>query len=341
MNTWKILWPALLIVTFSSGCSNIDPKDAVKLASSGQSVTSAANLSYQSSRDGLNKYLESEAISAAFLDRPDVGDETVTSIMEISRQLEARKDVFNQLGATYKTFGELASYDAAKEVEDKINGLSGALNEYAKATGSTAGPISTVTNLVVSKGGGLIASEAQKDQLKEASTLIRVRLVSLSQFLVRDVERLKRYKSEELKARARATGIFIGEGLGDPGQMATGYLTDAGFSSPSDGVGYWTTEVRKAYIASVLKYRSNKGPKPDLPPAYEAMRKYVAIRLKSQAEVQLSLLDEIRSSVDKLTGLHVDFEAGTPLSAASLTQSIMQLQELLKEYEAARLQDKA
>jgi len=341
MKRRKIFWPALLLVVLNSGCSNIDPKDAVKLAGSGESVASAANLSYQSSKDGLNKYLEAEAISAAFLGRPDVGDTTVASIMDISRQLQTRKEVFNQLNATYKSFGELASYDAAKEVEDKINNLSGALNEYAKATGSTGGAISSVTNFVVSKGGGLIASEAQKDQLKEASELIRARLLSLSTFLANDVERLKRYKSEELKAKARATDIFIGEGLGDPAQMAAGYLADAGLSSSADGVGYWSTEVRKAYIASLLKYRNSNGAKPTLPPAYDAMQKSAAIKLKWRMGAELDLLGEIKSSVDKLVGQHVDFEAGTPLSAESLTQSIIQRQELLKGYEAAKVQSKS
>jgi hypothetical protein len=342
MDTKKSLLSVLLLTACISGCSSINPQDAVALANNGQTVANATSLSYQQSRDGLNRYLESEAISTAFTERSDVGDETITAMLEISETLAARKAVFNKLSATYKTFGELASYDAAKEVENQINGLSGAINEYAKATKSAGNPISNVTNLIISKGGGLIASEAQKDQMKEASALIRIRLAALSPLLEKDIERLKRYKSREVTARTRATVALISEGLGDPSKMISNHLSTVGLSSEKDGVSYWSNEVRKAYITTLIKHRSDtKNPKPNLPPIYEAMQSYISVRIKTEIETQHAILEETKNAIDNLASMHTEFESGTPLSTSSLTQSIVLLQQLLIEFKAAKQQDEA
>lgn len=320
-----------------ASCSNINPKDATKLANEGHTLTSTVKSSYQGTRSGYTQYNESQVIVSAFGKKPLPSEKQKKEMVSSQLAILAREQVLNSLDVTYKSFSALASYDAAGEVEESINGLGDSINSYRLTVSPEANPISKVTGLITSKTGGLIASEKQKKKLKASSELIRQRLEAFAPLLAEDIAIQKQFNKFVVLSRKEAAEQLINEGLGDPQQLLTGQLSHFGLDSKSTGESEWLAQIQKSYTEDIIKFRNGTTKKaPETPPIYTAMKQIVELRSTSEVTTQEAILNEIMSSIEDLIDDHVRFEKGEDLSTESITQRIILIRQLLEEIKIAK-----
>lgn len=229
----------LIVVFLSTGCSSISIEGARQLGASGKDVVVQHQRNILASDEEYQRAMDAESLFHGI--SGTMNSPAYKAILElydkIQLELSSRSVVFSTLAGAYDAFGNLAGLDASTEVETSIGNLGGAVNSYAVAIGQEP-VISDATTGVISRIGGLVAAEVQKEKIKEASILIRKRLKTFVELfedpLVR--EQILGFKSVLGSNRKAAIEKLWDKGVYSPKPLLDEMGAEAGFVAQTDAI---------------------------------------------------------------------------------------------------------
>lgn len=180
----------LLAAACLGGCSSLRTDAAKSLGEAGQQTAEAIAATVFLSDAACQQALDVDTLIFHYdygaMEAPPALAEQRARLTEdyvqIHNELRARRKVFAELAAAYQVFSDLADNQAAVETAEAIEKLSDAVSKYAEATGGR--PVfsgSTQRNLGTL--GWLATAEMKKKRLKEASELLRSRLIAFAKML--------------------------------------------------------------------------------------------------------------------------------------------------------------
>lgn len=228
----------LLLVFLSTGCSSISIEGCDSL------VPRERSLWYKIRGIYLLLMKNTSAMDAESLFHGVSGtmeSPAYTAILElygkIQLELSSRSVVFSTLAGVYDAFGNLAGLDASTEVETSIGNLGGAVNSYAVAIGQQQ-VITDAPTGVISRIGGLVAAEVQKEKIKEASILIRERLDTFVELFKDPLvhEQIVGFKNLLGSNRKAAIEMLWDKGVYSPKPLLDEMGAEAGFVAQKDGI---------------------------------------------------------------------------------------------------------
>lgn len=310
----------LLTIAVVAGCGTVDRGSAKELSSQGNKFASTTATAALASQEEFNRYLEGKYLVAALANQDKPTPQMTADVERVAKSSAARKEMLKRLGDVYSRLGDLASYDAAGEVESSVNGFTGAVNAFATSVGAKTPPISDITGKISSAGAGWLADYAQSQKLKTASALIRERLVSARDLLKREKTLLVSIREEMDEGSGKAALALWNKGVGFPEPILREQLGD-----------YGLTYDAKQAAAAVSD--------PKVSDAFKtAIKDIVQARTKRQVEMQGSAMSDTIAGFDDLIAAHVKLEAGEQLSLESLTTRLAQMRGFVEEIEKAHSQ---
>lgn len=332
-----------LCVLALSGCSNISPQEAIKLSQEGVKFSTAASSYYQDTRLGLNEYVEATSLDDALKGHDAINNAKLKDINSAAEGLLAREKIFNSLSKTYTSLGNLASFDSATETQKNIITLEQSIESYRQHVNGAPPSKNDKPEILTAHIGGLLVSEQQKNQLEAASKLIRENLQEFKKLLALDHDVLLSIQRVVIDAKSDAAKSLIANGLGDPEPLVISQLAAFGLNSKKATEADWIAEIRKTYISQLNAYKEaiKKNPTtppsmPEPPPIYKSLLKITDARAATEKSTQEALFTEIEKSIDALTNMHLQFERGTPITIASLTDRLVKLRELLDQLKTSK-----
>lgn len=308
-NSWAL--PLFILLSFAlSSCSEVSLEAARQLGVTGHSVASQAKQNVFASEAEYLRARDSEALLHGF--SGTTKDKKYLDILmafeNIRREMAQRAVVFEQLAQLYDAFGELAGFDAGQQTEAALTNLSGAVQEYAKQT-KQAPPISEDTTAIISKIGGLIASEIQKTKIKKASGEIRGRVDAFAKLLGNPLIREQQvgFRSFMLSDVKAALSKLWDAGVYDPKPLLDEIGATAGLAAQKD-------------VAQVLKTNTD-------------VRNAIGEVVDKRLSIQMDRIEQsYDSSVEALNHLvleHKKMEVGTPLNLTRLRGIVAQMRGIV------------
>jgi hypothetical protein len=182
---WSGVVGVVLVAVVTAGCSGVSIDAARQLGLSGGAVAAEAKQAAIASDEEYLRARDAEALFHGLvgLSGSDKKLEEILRLLDsIHLELTKRGIVFERMTRLYEAFGDLAGFDAATATEAALNDLGGAIQDYAQQLNRTP-PASKDATAVISKIGGLLASEIQKAKIKEASALIRGQVEAFARLL--------------------------------------------------------------------------------------------------------------------------------------------------------------
>jgi hypothetical protein len=171
-------------------CSPIDLKSAQRLAQTGTEAADATETALVQTQHGIDETTDLRELVKVFRpqDHRPVTKETQRELDRIRGALQARAAAMHELANVYQAFGALASYDASGEVSKALGDAVGSVNKWdekIRELRNTPGDslLSETLGKAIAAGGGLIADEALKAKVKDASERIRVILEGVTTVL--------------------------------------------------------------------------------------------------------------------------------------------------------------
>jgi len=311
----------------ASGCVSPVRSRAVTLADGGAAMAKATAASIAETGASVDGYVEGRLLLGPLTGRPEPGEETLASLLRVRGALAARAAVMQGLEAAYEALRAHASFDAAGRVEQGVNGLAGAVNEYGRALGRE--PVDPSGAWGLSKAGGLLAGARQARELKAASAAIR-------QSLERTVELLRGEREVHASIRAvlgEARGAAARQlwllGLGRPGGILQQHVSGFGLAWDEKQLDGVLSLLRKEPSITGAPGRSRED---DL---RQAVEKVLEFRVSRQAALEGEILDATLAGLESLAAAHAAFEAREEVDPARLSAHVAALAATLEEYRRA------
>lgn len=289
----------LLAAFLSSACSGINIEAAKNLGVTGRSVALQMQQNIFVSDDEYLRARDGEAVFHGFTGTTDsdLYKKILKNYDAIHQELAKRSVVFEKLASLYDAFGELAGLDAGGQTEKALASLGGAIEEYSKQINQPS-PIYSDTTAVISKIGGLAATEIQKTKIKEASIQIRARVEDtqklLGDKLVR--EQMMGFRQSLTTVKKTAFTLMWGQGVYDPKPLLDDFGADAGL-------------VAKKEVAAGIKPETQLG---------KALLEVLEKRLAMKADLIERSYDASLKALGGLISEHKKLEQGSPLDLTRL-----------------------
>jgi hypothetical protein len=225
------------ILSLMSACSAINIKAAQALSGTGRNVAVQTHQNISISDQEYLRVRDAEALFHGLTNTTDSQQytEILKKYKDIYQELAKRSVVFEKLANLYDAFGELAGLDTGGQTEKALAELGGAIEEYSKQIKQTS-PIYSDTISIISKIGGLIATEIQKAKIKEASIQIRARVEDILKLLGNSFirEQMTGFREYLISDRKIAFSLLWNEGLYDPTPLINDFGADVGFAARKD-----------------------------------------------------------------------------------------------------------
>jgi len=299
----------LLLFVFLSGCSRINIEAAKSLSATGRE---AALQTQQNVLVSYKEYLRARDCEAfqhglSGNTKSEAYEEILNNYSEIQQELTKRSIVFEKLADLYDAFGELSGFDAGGQTENALGDLSVAVNEYATVFHQKP-LISDKTTDVISKIGGLVATEIQKAKIKKASALIQERVKALVGLfenpLVR--EQLAGYRQRLTKNRKEAFLKLWEAGVYDPKPILDDFGEDVGLTAQKEAPG-------------IINSKPNLG---------KAITEVLDKRLEMKSELIQEGYDAGLKALKQLVTEHKKLEQGKPLDLTYLRTITAELRNI-------------
>ncbi|HEX2830775.1 MAG TPA: hypothetical protein VHP37_30855 [Burkholderiales bacterium] len=315
IETWEVVSRRMaiaVVVAVLAGCSSISIDAAKALATTGGDTAAAAEKSSRASDDEFGRSMMAEAFlhgTAKAVESPAYT--SLLSLYEsIQRELSARAAVLQRLAGVYGAFADLASFDNSAETQKALNELGGAINGYASAVKASP-PLSDAAIGVISTVGGLIAAEAQKRKLAEASREIRGRVAAFHTLLSAPLvkEQQAGFQSMLLADRKAALVLLWRAGVYEPSAIINDLGKDVGLTARDDAAAVVTTRADSmAGLEAVVDWQ---------------------IRRRHQ-QIERGYSTSV-ASLQRLVAEHEKFEQGQPMDLSQLRAHVEQLRKLAEQ----------
>lgn len=302
----RMLMALLIIMSMISACSAINIKAAQTLSGTGRNVAVQTQQNIFVSDQEYLRVRDAEALFHGLTKTTDSKQytEILKKYKDIYQELAKRSVVFEKLADLYDAFGELAGLDTGGQTEKALAELGGAIEEYSKQIKQTS-PVYGDTTSVISKIGGLIATEIQKAKIKEASIQIRARVEDIQKLLGNSLvrEQMVGFREYLTSDRKVAFTLLWNQELYDPTPLINDFGADVGLAAKKDVV---------------------MGIKPDTPLG-NALLEVLEKRLTMKADL---IERSYKASLGSLSGLiaeHKKLEKGVPLDLTRLQAIVAEL----------------
>jgi len=309
-STIQILTILFFAVFMISACASVNIDAARALGKVGRSVAVQAQQNIMVSDKEYFRAQDSEALLHGYN-----GTTQVTTYLEllklyddIQQEITKRSVVFEKLADLYDAFGDLAGLDEGAQTEKALGDLGGAIDEYAKQLKQPA-PVLGDSTAVISKIGGIVATEIQKAKIKEASALIRKRVDTFQQFLGNKLVRAQMTEFREMLATDRKAAFITLWDIGvyDPKPLLDDFGTDAGLTAQNN-------------VAALMK--SN-------PQLSNALKEVLDKRLtRNQFDLIEKSYDASLAALRHLVSEHKKLEQGEPLDLTRLQTIVAELRSV-------------
>lgn len=313
---------ACLGVLGLAACGSAPVKPALALANSGKTLTVAASASLsdvsrdiaavperQQVRSTVERCL-SEMQTAATQKRPPACDPSPIppdAVIESNRKLAAlmygRADMFSALTDAYGALEAEAHYDARSDMEGAITDLGGSaqrLSGLAQSAGLGALPGLDLIVPITAHLGGLMAEQAQKKRLVEASKAIKGAVTATKAAVHGEASLYARIASDVDANRAHVNDALLAAGLADPKPALNAFLAGLQTALPPDA----------------------KADDPRLISASRAVTSYdsyAASKARSQTYLKLE------AALGKLIKAHEEFEADKTPNSFDIDNAVAEL----------------
>ncbi len=315
---------ASLVVGLSITCvlaCGVDRQAATHLAQQGISVGQASEASLQTTRGNLTRFVDSTDFLVAF-GRPGADAALLQSVGDLRDALAKRAVMMAALANAYSSFSDLASYDASQQVNDSVDALGGAVNDFATALKEPP-PISAAAAKIAAAGGGMIAGWVQSHQLKEASALLRQRDESIATLLEKEAKVHRSLATVLATTSSDATMALWRLGIGRPDDIL------------ADQLGPWLTydpaQYVHAYTAMSPTQRTS---------IQTGVSKVIQARVSRLAELQARTIDATVAGLRALEADHMNLEKGKPLTLVSVTAQLKAMTAFADELRQANTAEK-
>jgi len=308
-NTRTVAILALAGLLFS-GCSGLSVEAARRLSVTGRDAAVQAQQNTFGSDQEYLRARDSEALLHGF--GGTTASDKYKAILQmygnIHQELAKRAMVFEGLADVYDAFGELAAFDAAEQTEAALGNLGGAIEEYAMQLKQSP-PVSSGTTAVIANIGGLVAAEAQKAKIKEASIQIRARVDTFLQLLGSALvrEQMTGFRSLLISDVKAALNILWDAGVYDPKPLLDEIGAAGGLAAQKDAA---------QLVKSNVELR-------------RALGEVLDQRLAGQMELIAQGYDASLAALRQLTAQHKKLEEGEPLDLTRLRAISAQLRSIV------------
>jgi len=315
---WRkiIMLTILLFVVFMvSACSGINIDAAKTLGKTGRTVVVQAQQNIMVSDKEYSCAMDSEYFMHGYGGTTQLPQylQILDSYNDVQQELAKRSVVFEKLADLYDAFGGLAGLDTGTETEKALGDLGGAITSYAKQINKPTALLSDATG-VISKIGGIIMTEIQKNKIKEASIQIRQRVDAFEQLLGSPTVRNQTIGFRNLLAADRNSAFTTlwDSGVYDPKSLLDNFGMDAGL-------------VSKNNVSDLIKST------PDSGKALNNGLKEVIVKRLSRNDLVLieKSYDTSLTALKNLVVEHKKLEQGEPLDLARLQANIAELQGIV------------
>jgi hypothetical protein len=297
-----------LTLLVTAGCASPVRGRAIALADGGLKVANATSASILDTESAVDGYVESQFLLAPLTGRPEPAGQTLASLDRVRQALNAH-----------------ASFDAAGQVEQGVNGLIGSVNEYGTVLGHP--PANPSGSWVLSKVGGSIAGAKQARELLAASAVIRQSLGRVVDLLRKEKEILASLRSVLVDLRGVTARTLWSLGLGRPGALLGRHVAGFGLS--------WDEKQLDGVLSLLRKEPSitgvaGKTREDDLRLAIDRVLEH---RVSRQASLEGKILDETIAGLEALAVAHGRFEADEDVDLAAVAEQLAAIRTTLDEYE--------
>lgn len=305
----QMLMVLFLVMFMISACAgiNIEATRALSMTGRNAAIQMQQNI-FVSDKEYL-RARDSEALLHGFSGTTRLGKytEILKLYNEIHWELAKRSVVFEKLADLYDAFGELAGLDAGEQTEKALGDIGGAIKEYAEQLKQPP-PIYSDTTAVISKIGGLVATEIQKAKIKEASIQIRARVEDIQKLLENKLirEQMTGFQEFLLSDRKAAFVKLWDAGVYDPTPLLNDFGADVGL-------------VAQKYVTTLIK--TNKELK-------DALAEVLDKRLTIKSELTKQSYDASLGVLKHLVTEHKKLEQGKPLDLTRLRAIVAELRSI-------------
>ncbi|UYN96088.1 MAG: hypothetical protein KIT25_03850 [Enhydrobacter sp.] len=195
--TWRaacVVVAGMLAATLQA-CGGVDIEQAKQLANAGVAASDRMHIEARQTATRMASWREGRVFFAVLVDgnRDLVMKSDGSDIAQLAKLLKKRADAIGALSSAYKSFQELAVYDAAGNTQAAAAAFFAQTNEFLKTAqelpgdaGSLAKGISPLDPQVtegLSLAFGVIAREVQRAKLAKASVALRTGVEKLAEVL--------------------------------------------------------------------------------------------------------------------------------------------------------------
>lgn len=252
----------------------------------------------------LETYVERRIVLAQLSGRPALSEQALADIERTQAAYGARSAMLRDLTTLYGSFGALAAYDAATEVEAGVKGLLASANEFALATGQATAPLNASMQDAIGKATAAIATAEQNRRLKLSSQAVRACVRQVGGLLQGELPVHASVRQTITDNAGTTAAALATANLAHPHPLLRGLLGSEDFSFNEDGAAaQWAAspELRAAVIGVVQR------------------------RTERRAQAQIDALVATLSTLQALERAHETFEAGQPLDVEGIAQQLAAL----------------
>ncbi|MBI4969851.1 MAG: hypothetical protein HZC25_17175 [Rhodospirillales bacterium] len=310
-----------------SACSGINLPDARNLAQAGHNSSAAMAEELEKRRAGMILWWDRDLVIQTFNNPSGEIDKDIrVRSLRVAKLISARRKMLEELSKAYIGFGNLAAYDASNEAEEGLKGFIGGANGFIAAVGEVSGaklePIDSAVGSALGVGFGLLAEEALKRKVKQASSILRHGLDRTAAALEKEKAIMASLDESIVKTEENVRNTLLNLGL-------------ATYQEPLD-------ELLKA--VQVPGLRSIKDPDKAINDQSAAMRgkiksafgKYMMTKAEDRAHVGSERYEAQIGALRDLIAEHQKLEDGQPISMARLWDMLARLQPLAAAYQDRR-----
>lgn len=299
---------AVCVAGMLQACGGVDIEQAKQLANAGVASSTKLQAEAQGVATNAASWREGRVFYATLVqgDSKVVLESDGSEITRLAKLLKARANALGALAAAYKSFQELAVYDAAQTTEAATASFLAETNEFLKtaqglegAAGAAAQGIAPLDPQVaagISVGFGVIAREVQRAKIARTSVAIRTGVEKLSEVLKAERAYAVAARIKIAKDRFALRRMARLRGLGSYEQSAKALL--AGFD----------IDPVKDLDAAILRS----------PEVTAAMTRVLGDRFNAEVESIGPTYDTLLKLLDALVEQHRQLEAGRQVSLASI-----------------------
>lgn len=308
-----------LLGTWLAACSSTDLGAAKELGQAGGKTFTEFADAYGATGKQFSQYREAIILRSALAPvQLDLKPPEQAQVDQVVKEMATRAAAMRAFVRAYKAFEDLASYDAAGEMDKALSNLGDSISVFAAAVGSPlAVPAAKVATSVIASAGGIIAGEAQKAKLRSASEGIRVNLEAFKEIheFANEQKAIVGIRRDIFNAQARVASGLWRRGVLTANKYAAGWAMGSGLDVLDE----------KTHPVTAKTY-------PDLAtPIDQALRE----RRNAERDAIDEVYAETGATVGDLIAAHKKFEAGQPIDVAELRVRIAKLDGLLTRLHTA------